>query len=63
MQGLISTVYEKKMVIKSGLNCPLFVKSAPISSAPLLSAKWISNLSGTAVSAGGFFYTLILSLL
>ena len=63
MQGLISTVYEKKTIVKSGLSCPVFVKSAPISSAPLLSAKWITNLSGTAVSAGSFFYTLVLSLL
>ena len=65
MRGLMSTVYEKKTLIKSGLNCPVCVKSAPISSASLLSAKWITNLSETAVtvSAGSFFYTLVLSLL
>ena len=66
MQGLLmgsTPLYERKTIVKVVASCPLFVKSAPISSAPIFGARWISNLTGTLFGVVNVIYSFIASLL
>ena len=66
MQALLlgpGPIYEKKGIVKTSVNCPVFPKSAPISSASLLSARWLSNLSSTVFGTAHIFYVFVISLL
>jgi len=66
MQALLlgpGPIYEKKSIVKTSVNCPVFPKLAPISSASLLSARWLSNLSSTVFGTAHIFYAFAISLL
>lgn len=66
MEGMLrnpGAVYDRRKMVKMGANCPIFVKQAPISSAPpLLGARWLSNLSSTLSTLSGMIYALLIGL-
>lgn len=55
--------YEMKSIVRTGANCPIFVKFVPISSAPIIGARWMANLSATLRGMLQIFYAFIASLL
>lgn len=55
--------YEKNVIIKTAASCPIFVKSAPISSAPIFGARWMTNVSNTLRGIVQIFYAFIASFL
>ena len=67
MKGLLrnpGAIYERRKVTKVAVNCPVFVKQAPISSAPsMLGARWLSNLSGTLSTLSSIVYALFANIL
>jgi hypothetical protein len=66
MQGLtlgLDPLYERNTIVKRAINCPLFVKSVPISSASIFGARWLSNLTTTLFGIVQFLYALTASLM
>jgi hypothetical protein len=56
-------LYERITIVKRAVNCPIFVKSVPISSASIFGARWLSNLSTTLFGISQILYALVASLL
>lgn len=66
MQGLTlgpNPVYEKITIVKRALSCPVFVKAAPISSASIFAARWVSNLTTTLFGIAQVVYSFAANLL
>ncbi len=66
MQSLtlgLDPLYERTTIVKRAVNCPIFVKSVPISSASIFGARWLSNLSTTLFGIAQILYALVASLL
>lgn len=56
-------VYERNTIVKRAVSCPVFVKAAPISSASIFAARWVSNLTTTLLGIAQAIYSFSASLL
>lgn len=62
MRGLTvgqEPLYQRHTIVKVASNCPIFVKTAPISSAPVFGARWMTNLSRTFLGVAQLLYAFI----